>query len=129
MTLELTLLVWSTALFGLYIGVQSTLYRMQHGVVFAATGRDHEPPPNPLSARSEKALRNLIETYPVFVVLVVASVLADRSDALTQWGALTYFVARIAYLPLYLAGVKYLRSLVWSVSALGLVLLFIGVAF
>ena len=129
MTLELTLLVWSTALFGLYIGVQSTLYRMQHGVVFAATGRDHEPPPNPLSARSEKALRNLIETYPVFVVLVVASVLADRSDALTQWGALTYFVARIAYLPLYVAGVKYLRSLVWSVSALGLVLLFIGVAF
>ena len=129
MTLELTLLVWSTALFGLYIGVQSTLYRMQHGVVFAATGRDHEPPPNPLSARSEKALRNLIETYPVFVVLVVASVLADRSDVLTQWGALTYFVARIAYLPLYVAGVKYLRSLVWSVSALGLVLLFIGVAF
>ena len=39
MPLELTLLIWSTTLFGLYVGVQSLLYRMQHGVEFAATGR------------------------------------------------------------------------------------------
>jgi len=129
MTIELTLLIWSAALFGLYIGVQSTLYRMQHGVVFAATGRDHEPPPNPMSARSEKALRNFLETYPLFVALVAATVLAGRSDELTQWGAQIYFWARIVYLPLYVLGVKYLRSLVWSVSATGLGLLFFGVAF
>ena len=38
MTIEVTLLVWSTALFGLYVGTQAILYRMQHGVMFAATG-------------------------------------------------------------------------------------------
>ena len=129
MTLELRLLVWSTTLFGLYIGVQSVLYRMQHGVVFAATGRDNEAQPNAGNARAQKALRNLIETYPVFVALAVATVLADRSDVLTQWGAVLYFVARIAYLPLYVFGVKYVRSLVWCVAATGLVLMFFGVAF
>lgn len=129
MTFELTLLVWSTALFGLYVGVQATLYRMQHGVEFAATGRDNEPAPNALNARAQKAVRNLIETYPVFLALAVATILADRSDVLTQWGALTYFVARLAYLPLYVSGIKYLRSLVWTISAIGLILMFFGVAF
>ena len=129
MSLELTLLVWSTTLFGGYIGVQSLLYRMQHGVMFAVTGRDNETGPTPMSARSERALRNLIESYAVFVALAVAIELSGRSDGLTQWGALFYFWARWVYLPLYVFGVPYVRSLVWTISALGLVLMFFGVAF
>ena len=128
MTIELTMLIWSTALFGLYVGTQAILYRMQHGVEFAATGRDDEPEPNVWNARAQKALRNLIETYPVFLALIVASIVGDRSGALTHWGGAIYLVARIIYLPLYLSGIKYVRSLVWVVSAIGLLLLFFGVA-
>jgi uncharacterized MAPEG superfamily protein len=129
MSLELTLLIWSTVLFGLYLGAQSTLYRMQHGVKFANTARDNEEAPNVLTARGEKALRNFLETYAVFIALAVATELSDRSDGLTQWGAVIWFVARIAYLPLYLAGVVNIRSLVWLISAIGLALMFFGVAF
>ena len=35
--------------------------------------------------------------------------------------------ARVLYLPLYVFGVPYLRSLVWTVVGLGLGLLFLGV--
>jgi uncharacterized MAPEG superfamily protein len=129
MSVELTLLVWSTTLFGGYIGLQSTLYRLQYGVRFANSARDEEGPPNVWNARAEKALRNLIETYGVFVALAVATELSGRSDGLTQWGAQLYFWARWAYLPLYLAGVQYLRSLVWLLAATGLMLMFFGVAF
>lgn len=129
MSIELTLLVWSAALVGLYIGVQSVLYRLQHGVKFAASARDREPPPDLYNARADKALRNLLETYAVFVALAVATELGGRSDALTQWGAQLYFWPRLVYLPLYVFGVQYLRSAVWLLSALGLVLMFIGVAF
>lgn len=129
MSIELTLLIWSTTLFGGYIGVQSVLYRMQYGIDFANSARDREAPPNLWNARAEKALRNLIETYGVFVALAVATELSGRSDGFTQWGAQLYFWARWAYLPLYLAGVQYVRSLVWSVAATGLALMFFGVAF
>lgn len=129
MSVELTLLVWSTTLFGGYIGAQSTLYRLQHGIAFANSGRDNEPPPNLMNARAEKALRNLIETYGVFVALAVATELSGRSDGLTQWGAHLWFWARWAYLPLYLLAVPMLRSLAWSVAALGLALMFFGAAF
>lgn len=129
MSLELTLLVWSTVLFGLYLGAQSTLYRMQHGVKFANTARDNEEAPNVLTARGEKALRNFLETYAVFIALAVATELSGRSDGLTQWGTAIWFVARIVYLPLYLTGVVNIRSLVWLISAIGLALMFFGVAF
>ena len=127
MSVELTLLVWSTTLFAGYIGVQSILYRLQHGVKFAGSARDDEPPPDRLNARAEKALRNLLETYGVFVALAVAVELSGRSDALTQWGAHLYFWSRWVYLPLYVFGVPYLRSAVWTVSAIGLILMFVGV--
>jgi uncharacterized MAPEG superfamily protein len=129
MSIELTLLVWSTGLFGLYVGAQATLYRMQHGVLHAATARDHDAPPNVMTGRAERALRNLIETYGVFVALAVAIEISGRSDALTVWGAQLYFWARIVYLPLYLFGVQFIRSLVWCVAALGLLLMFVGILF
>ncbi len=126
MTIELTLLIWSTTLVGGYILVQSTLYRMQHGIRFANSNRDNEAPPNIWNQRADKAVRNLLETYAVFVALAVAVELSGRSDALTVWGAHLYFWSRWVYLPLYIYGVQYIRSLVWLVSALGLMLMFAG---
>ncbi len=129
MSFDFLMLVWSTALFGLYVGTQAIFYRMQHGVVFAATSRDAEPPPNEMTARSQKALRNLIETYPVFLALSVANLFAGQPDAVVTWGAAIYLLARVVYLPLYVFGVMYVRSLVWMVSAIGLTMMFLGVAF
>lgn len=129
MSIELTLLIWSTTLFGGYVGVQSMLYRMQHGIWFAGSARDEEAPPDVWNGRAERALRNLLETYGVFVALAAATELGGRSDGFTQWGAQLYFWSRWAYLPLYIFGVQYVRSLVWCVAAIGLMLMFFGAAF
>lgn len=126
MSVELTLLVWSTALLGLYVSTQALLYRMQHGVLYSATARDDEPAPNELTARGIKALRNFLETYAAFIALAVATELSGRSDGLTQWGAHIWFWGRLAYLPLYVFGVVYIRSLVWTVAGIGLGLMFLG---
>lgn len=128
MTTELTLLLWSTGLYALYVGVQSALYRRQHGIEFAGSGRDNEPPPDVLNQRVDKALRNLQETFPVFLILGVVAALG-RGDTLSLWGSIVYLVARVAYLPLYVMGVKYIRSLAWTISLVGLIMMLIGVAF
>jgi uncharacterized MAPEG superfamily protein len=127
MSTELTLLLWSLALLAANIGVQSTLYRVQKGWWFALTARDSEAPHNKWTGRAGRALRNFLETYPAFVVLVVVVELAGRSDALTVWGAHIYFWARWVYLPLYLFGVPVVRSAVWTIGAAGLVLMFAGI--
>ena len=49
-------------------------------------------------------MRNFLETFPLFVAVVVVAQLTDTHDALTEWGARFYFWARVAYVPLYAAG-------------------------
>jgi uncharacterized MAPEG superfamily protein len=129
MSVELFMLVLSPLLVVAYIGVQSSLYTRQHGLTFAASGRDEEKPATGMAGRAERALRNLIETYGVFVALAVATELSGRSDALTQWGAQIWFWSRWVYLPLYLFAVPRIRSLAWLVSMVGLGLMFWGILF
>jgi uncharacterized MAPEG superfamily protein len=45
---------------------------------------------------------------------------------MTEWGAQLYFWARVVYLFLYAAGIFLLRSLVWNVATLGIVLILLS---
>ncbi|ODT66932.1 MAG: hypothetical protein ABS75_25470 [Pelagibacterium sp. SCN 63-23] len=129
MSIELALLVWSFVLGGAYIGVQSTLYRLDYGVIFAGSQRDGERAPNKWTLRGRRALSNFLETYGLFIALAVATELSGRSDGLTQLGAQVWFWARWAYLPAYFIDIRFLRSAIWAVSLLGLIAMFAGVAF
>jgi uncharacterized MAPEG superfamily protein len=128
MSVELTLLIWSAALAFAYLGVQSTAYRLDYGIRFAGTQRDNERPPNKWAARGNRALRNFLETYGIFIALAVATELTGRLNGLTQWGAQIWFWARWAYLPAYFIDVPLMRSAFWTVSLIGLLMLFVGVA-
>lgn len=129
MSIELSYLIWSAALGFAYLTVQSTVYRLDYGIEFAGSQRDNERPPNKWAARGEKALRNFLETYGLFIAMAVATEISGRSDGLTQWGTQIWFWARVAYLPAYFVEVPLVRSAFWLVSMIGLVMLFIGVAF
>ena len=50
-------------------------------------------------------------------------VMARPGNDTTALAAQAYFWARVAYLPLYAAGVPYVRSLVWLVSLLSILAL------
>ena len=127
MSVELTMLIWSAALGAAYIIVQSTLYRLDYGVRFAGSQRDNERAPNKWTVRGQRALTNFLETYGLFIALAVATELSGRSDSLTHWGAHIWFWARVAYLPAYFIYIPLMRSTFWMVSAIGLVLMFVGV--
>jgi uncharacterized MAPEG superfamily protein len=129
MSVELTMLIWSAALAFAYIAVQSIVYRLDYGVLHAGGQRDNERAPNKWAARGERALRNFLESYGIFIALAVATELSGRSDALTQWGTQIWFWSRVGYLPSYFIDIPLMRSAFWLVSLVGLVLLFIGVAF
>jgi len=72
------------------------------------------------AGRAARALRNFQETYPAFVALALALAIAGRTGGSGETGAWLWLIARIVYLPLYLLGIPYLRSLCWCVSILGL---------
>ena len=126
MPLELTLLGWSVALLLVHIMVQGQLSTATRGLRFNAGPRDDNPAPlGPRAKRAERALRNYTETFPAFAALALALAVTGRTGGWGEAGAIIWLAARVLYLPLYVLGVPWLRSLVWAVSALGLVAMLI----
>lgn len=54
---------------------------------------------------------------------LLAVTLADKSSVVTEVAAWTWLAARVIYLPLYWTGVPKVRTLVWTVSLLALLVL------
>ncbi|WAJ28681.1 MAPEG family protein [Antarcticirhabdus aurantiaca] len=123
MPTELVLLAWSVVLLLVHIGIQGFTATRERGSDWNAGPRDGSPKPLGVTAgRAERALANFKETYPAFIAAVVAVVVSGRDGTLSEIGVWLWFVGRIVYLPLYLKGVPMVRSLVYMVSILGILL-------
>lgn len=128
MTIELKLLGATLILALVQIFLPASLRNRETGQAYNAGPRDDPGPPvGVLTGRLQRAQHNLYETLPLFGLAVLIAHVAGRDGALTLWGSWLYFVARIVYVPLYAYGVAYVRSAVWIVSALGLLLILLAV--
>jgi uncharacterized MAPEG superfamily protein len=76
-----------------------------------------------LAGRLSRALQNYIETFPLFAAAVLMAHITGKHSWMTEWGAQLYFGARVAYVAFYAAGLFLVRSLVWNVATLGIVLI------
>ncbi len=127
MAIELKLLVWSIVLGLVQIALAATAVTLQRGLKWIAGSRDGMAPPlNPIAGRLDRASRNFLETFVFFAAAVLAVLLTQKADAQTALGAQLYFWARLVYLPLYAAGVPYLRTLAWAASIVGLLMVLAG---
>jgi len=126
-TIELRTLLWSVVLGFVHIVAASHAASLQRGYRWTASAREGEVAPlTGVAGRLDRALRNYSETFPLFAALVLVAHTAGRHSGLTESGAMLYFVARLAYLPLYAFGVPLVRSLVWNVAGLGMALVFVA---
>ena len=121
MTIELKYLAWSIALGIVYVLVAATLGTAQRGLDWNVGNRDGATEPlTGAAARAHRAGRNFMETFPFFAAAVLAVVFVKGNTTHTALGAMLYFWARLIYLPVYIIGIPYLRTLVWAVSLWGL---------
>src|SRR5437763_8483527 len=129
MTTEFWLLVAAILVGFAHIFVQAHSMNMQRGYRWTAAPRDEALPPlTGIAGRLNRALRNFLETFPLFAAAVLVAAVANIHNGLTLWGAWLYVLGRIVYVPLYAFGVRYVRSLAWNVAALGIFLILSGIA-
>lgn len=114
--LVLLLLLVQTSLPGRYLTEQV-------GTKAQMGPRDDLPQPSRDLARSRRALGNLQETLPIFLVLAVLSIVLGEEGWLSLFGGGLYFVARVAHAWCYMKGLTPWRSISFLISLIGNLLL------
>ncbi|OGA22764.1 MAG: hypothetical protein A3H34_01075 [Betaproteobacteria bacterium RIFCSPLOWO2_02_FULL_67_19] len=122
---ELTWLLWSVLLAFVQVLVAVQGAMLQVGLPKLAGNREGMPEITGWAGRAARAQRNMVENLLLFAVLVLIAVAAGRTNAATLLGAQLFFWARLAYAGVYIAGIPWLRTGVWTVSVVGMILIFL----
>lgn len=128
MTTELSLLAWSVVLGLVHAVATGQFTTLQHGIRYGLSPRDERKPLTGIGARVERAFANYMQTFPFFAAAVLMAHAANRHSWLTVIGAHLYFWGRLAYVPLYAAGIPVVRTLAFIVATAGIVLILIALA-
>jgi uncharacterized MAPEG superfamily protein len=129
MTPLLQLVAWTTVLTFVAI-LAGAVFRNREwtleGMKLGLSNRDHLPEATPLGARAVRAATNTQESFILFVALALTAHAANADEA-ALLGAQVFFWARVAYLPIYWAGITVVRTLVWGVGTVGLAMMLFAI--
>lgn len=129
MPAEWTVLVAVSALywaFGQITGVAKTRVA---GTAWNRGNRETEPEVPAWVGRTERAQRNLLESYPLFLSLVVVLSLSGKLNHLSALGASLWFACRLAHAGLFMAGITGWRTVAYLASLVGLGMMLVALVF
>ena len=70
--------------------------------------------------RANRSLKNLFETLPIFIGLILLSIINDVDNSLL---AMIWLFARIIYVPVYIVGINYVRTGIWAIALICLIMM------
>jgi uncharacterized MAPEG superfamily protein len=77
----------------------------------------------PWGKRADRAYMNAVETFAPFAALVIVAHLAGNAEATAFW-AVSYFWLRLAHAVVYLLGMPYVRTLIFTLGYVAIVGIF-----
>jgi uncharacterized MAPEG superfamily protein len=123
-SMEMTILLYAIVLGLIQLFAQVGSAALVRGPMWAAGTRDEKLPELPkVSARLERSFYNFMETFPFFVAAILLLQFAHRNNATSFLGAEIYLAARVLYIPIYVLGIPFVRSLTWVVSIVGIAMI------
>ena len=126
MTTDLWMLAY-LALLGIALQLPISLARMrvEGGIQWSLGNRDTELEVPAWIARANRAQANHLVALAVFAALVLTAHVSGTSNEMTALMATVFFGLRVLYSVVYIAGIPTVRTAVWVVSQLCLVMIFL----
>ncbi len=117
MTTELKYLAW-TAILTAALWIPYVVAQVRtNGLLAPANYVDPTPRPLPLwGKRADRAYLNAVECFAPFAALVIVTHLAGKADAMSAFWAATFFWVRLAHAVVYLFGIAYIRTIVFTLG-------------
>jgi uncharacterized MAPEG superfamily protein len=126
MTIELTYLAYTIALFFVVVMAQATTGILNNGAIAMANNRDNLKPPTVLQARAKRLTDNFRENLWFFAPLVLIAAIADISNQWTVLGVQLFFWARLVHAIIYIAGWPLVRPLFWLAGVIACAIIFLA---
>ncbi|HLY04511.1 MAG TPA: MAPEG family protein [Rhizomicrobium sp.] len=93
------------------------------GLSWAAGPRDEaRSHPGRIAGRLERAFENFLETFPFFAASVLLVHVLNKSTHTSVLGSQIYIWARVLYVPAYVIGIPFVRTLIWAASLAGILM-------
>jgi uncharacterized MAPEG superfamily protein len=80
----------------------------------------------PWGKRADRAYMNAVETFAPFAALVIVAHLAGKAEATAFW-AVSFFWLRLAHAVVYLLGIPYVRTVIFTLGYVAVVGIFLVV--
>jgi uncharacterized MAPEG superfamily protein len=126
MTVELTYLAYTIALFFIVVMVQATTAILNNGLVAMMNNRDNLKPPTVIQARAKRLTDNFRENLWFFAPLVLIAAIAGVSNQWTVLAVQVFFWARLAHAVWYIAGWPLIRPLFWFAGVIACAMIFLA---
>lgn len=126
LSIELKMLLWASLLGIVQLLIAAQAKTAQSGVAYNLSPRDQEFKYTGVAARLDRAFKNFMETFPFFMAAVVIIQITTLGNTLSAIGVHMYFWARLIYVPLYALGIPGVRTAVWLISLVGIILVFVA---
>jgi uncharacterized MAPEG superfamily protein len=123
LSIELKMLFYSAILGIVQLLIAAHLSTLQRGVKWNLSSRDEKVPElTGVAGRMDRAFKNFMETFPFFMAAILIVQITQMQNSSSSIGAMIYFWARILYVPLYAAGIIGVRTFVWTISFIGIIM-------
>ena len=86
---------------------------------FLTPGNYLDPTPRPVplwGKRADRTYLNAVETFAPFAALVILAQLMGKANEMTAFWATCYFWLRLTHAAVYLFGIPYIRTLVFTLG-------------
>jgi uncharacterized MAPEG superfamily protein len=101
---------------------------MTNGPLAAQNYLDPKPRPVPLwGQRANRAHINAVESFAPFAALVLVAHVAGKADATTAFCAIAFFWLRLAHAVVYWLGLPFIRTVLFTLGWIAVVVLFLQV--
>ena len=127
-TIELRML-WLSIALGLVQLFLAVVFSLNaRGLPWGAGARDEPAAPlSKIGGRVERAFKNFLETFVLFAAAVLMANAMGKTSPMSALGAEIYFWSRVAYLPVYGAGIPFVRTVLWGASLVGIIMILRGI--
>ncbi len=90
------------------------------GVLEALGNREKPPTPSAIAGRADRTAANTLENFVLFAVIALVAQVSGLANDQVTLGAAIFFWARVAFIPIYIVGIAYIRTVAWAIGLAGM---------